>query len=190
MSAAKALIASLAILIYSSPLAAQSTDSDLSLPMATGPASFERVGEVLVSAMVCQPFGYSVDREGLAVWAQTEVSSLANQTDGYGREDVLLRVNRAATARYWFLRNRYLGAFRLENQSGRYGARQFTREYRDHCATLSESSYAGDYFAKTSKEPRRLELMARMRSVMLNDETVRLFARAYPPYLGYTLGLR
>lgn len=148
-------------------------------------ASYERVGEVIVNAMICQPFGYSVvEREGLALWTERQVSALAEQTEGYDREDAVRRVNRAATSNYWFVRNRYEGAFALVNLTAYYNPQRFRSRYRDKCAELANSSDVGAFFSKTHEEPDTLELLAQVRNVMYSDAVVEQFERAYPPYLG------
>jgi hypothetical protein len=171
------------------PASAQSSEQSID-SLGNGPASFERVGEVLVNAMLCQPFGYSLDHDGLVAWTEGQVSALADQTDGYDRNDARLRLNRAATDHYWFVRDRYELAFELGNQTGYFSPQRFRLQYRKKCADLDSSSDVGAYFAKRGEEPRKLELLDQVGSIMLSDATVRRFARAYPPYLAETLGRR
>ena len=147
-------------------------------------ASYERVAQVLINAMICEPFGYSVDRDGLTQWTHGQVNLLVDQAEGNERRDVHLRMNRAATSRYWFVRNRYVGALNNVNLTGRYNPRQFTLKYRKVCADLASASDVGTYFKKTGEEPQYLTLLARARSALLRDEVAQRFKRAYPPYLG------
>ncbi len=191
MSFSLALIASAALAStpsWASSIAPAQTSSPARVSSPDARVSSERVAEVVIDGMICQAFGYSPDWEGLSNWTEKQVDALAAQTSGLDREGAVRRLNRRATSRYWFVRNRYDGALALVDQTGFYNTRRFISRFRDRCGELDGSVDAGKLISRTGEEPDTLELMASVRAVMFNEETLKTFKRAYPPYLGEAIG--
>ena len=162
MTFSSAIFASAAL--AAAPMQTYATSSAFGFDSAPSqPAGYERVAKVLIGEKLCRVFGYSVDVEGLANWANGQAALIAEQDESTDRKTANVRLTRAIRSEFMFVQDRYWAGFEFASASRFYNSRRFQMRYRKKCEALANSPDAGAFFEKTSEEQDYLAMVENVR---------------------------
>ena len=130
---------------------------------ASQPAGYERVAEVLIGEKLCRVFGYSIDVQGLANWANGQAALIAEQDDATDRKTANRLMTRAIRSEYRFVRDRYFFGFELPSPGRYYNTKRFQLRYRKKCNALANSLDAGAFFEKAAEEQDYFDMVTNVR---------------------------
>lgn len=130
-------------------------------------ASYERVAKVLMGEKLCRVFGYSIDVEGLAGWANAQAALLAEQNEDYDLRDSNIRLVRTIRSEVMFVRDRWRSGFVFPSVFNYYSSRRFQMQYRKKCEALANSPDSGAFFEKTGEELDYIDMVANVRDTFM-----------------------
>jgi hypothetical protein len=129
-------------------------------------SSLEHIGAVIANARVCDAFGYTIDRQGLAGWA-------AQARDALAMRDASLTSDRAQLEIERHVMNRFASSFWMYwdtgTQPGRGGDDFIETEYRyinlqrKACDRLARSDAVGRFVTPPEQRLAASEVIARLR---------------------------
>ncbi len=146
------------------PLIIAAETSAAALPREA--ASVEKIGEVIATARICDAFGYTPDRQGLADWAAARRDALVRGDASLTPDEALLAIERHVINR--FTRD-YVVYWRGGTGAGRTADVFIDAEYRyihlqrKGCKRLARSGEVGRYIAPPETNPAPAAIIARVR---------------------------
>lgn len=129
-------------------------------------SSLERIGEVIADARVCDAFGYTIDREGLAGWTAQARDALVLRDASLTSDRAQLEIERHVMSRF---ASSYWVYWDAGTQPGRGADGFIETEYRyinlqrKACDRLARSEAVGPFIVAPEKRLPPSEVIARVR---------------------------
>lgn len=129
-------------------------------------SSYEHIGGVIATARVCDAFGYTIDRQGLADWAATRRDALVARDASLTSDEAQLQIERHVVSS--FTRD-YRMYWEQATLAGRAADQSIETEYRylgkqgKACERLARSGEVGRFLTPPERKPRASEIVTRIR---------------------------
>lgn len=129
-------------------------------------SSFENIGGVIATARVCDAFGYTIDRQGLADWAAMRRDALVARDASLTSDEAQLQIERHAVSS--FTRD-YRIYWEQASRAGRSADQSIEAEYRylgkqgKACERLARSGEVGRFLTPPENKPGASEIVTRIR---------------------------
>lgn len=135
-------------------------------PLPREAASLEKIGDVIATARICDAFGYTPDRQGLADWAAAGRDALVQRDASLTPGEAQLVIERHVVNRF---KRDYVVYWRGGTWVGRTANVFIDAEYRyihlqsKECDRLARSGEVGRYIAQPDTNPSPAAIIARVR---------------------------
>jgi hypothetical protein len=130
-------------------------------------SSYEQIGQVIATARVCDAFGYTLDRQGLADWAAVGREALVRNDPALTSDEAQLQIERHVISS--FVRD-YRMYWEQASRDGGAADGSMATEYRylhlqgKTCERLARSQAVGQFLTPPEQEPEAHEIVRRVRN--------------------------
>jgi hypothetical protein len=129
-------------------------------------SSYEQIGKTIAAARVCDAFGYTIDRQGLADWAAASRDALARRDARFTIDEAQLEIERHVISSFVSDYGMYWPS---ASHEGRTADAFIDMEYRylnlqgKACKRLARSEVVGRFVTPPEQKPRASATVTRLR---------------------------